>query len=460
MIKVGGLPQEVKSSGTLRTAFLTLSLEAVFGGFYVSISRVVTPVFLVSQLGLDLRGLLAVNTFAGALSLGVSAILYRFLKRREHGIRWRLVAALTVERILWFLIPFSASSIIPLTIVYGLAVASAVPSGIFLYSAFLSFFGEEPYRKLIALRTIGTSIVSIIGQLTILTVLAFGEGLSKYILLYVIAFSVGLISILLILITPLQGVRITRPKEVAEESDIEAVNTFLLLILLLTGTNLLSISWVPRVLKDLGGPEYFPPLLALTQTLTAIAASVFWAGRKLRTHRAAFLLLSTVPPLIYLIPYLSIHIGIAALYGFALIGSNLYVSAAYWRVVKGLGVLKASTLLTSGNSVALLIGSGLGYLISGWEAAVFLGLSLAIASALLIALLTLPELALVPKHYSRLYSRILYNSSLAGYGLIVFTAEKTAKTSLKMTALLISLGILYLIYRTIHYIIILSKGEG
>ena len=158
MIKVGGLPQEVKSSGTLRTAFLTLSLEAVFGGFYVSISRVVTPVFLVSQLGLDLPGLLAVNAFAGALSLGMSAILYRFLKRREHGIRWRLVAALTVERILWFLIPFSASSIIPLTIVYGLAVASAVPSGIFLYSAFLSFFGEEPYRKLIALRTIGTSI--------------------------------------------------------------------------------------------------------------------------------------------------------------------------------------------------------------------------------------------------------------------------------------------------------------
>ncbi len=460
MLRISGVPDEIREKGSLRTAFILLSLEAVFGGFYLSVSRAVTPIFFVSQVGLGLKELMAFNAVAGGIALTVSGILYGFLKRKEAGVKWRLVTALFVERLMWFLIPVMAWGEVPLALTYGLAIAASVPSGIFLYSVFLTFFEERVYRKLIAFRTMGSSAASIIGQLTVLTVLAFGSGSMKYWLLYLIAFSVSLVSILLVLLSPLSGVRIRRPSSVEEESDVEAVNTFLLLMLLLTGANLLSISWVPRLIKGLGSPDYFPALISFTQTLTAIGASLFWSGRSLRAHRYAILLLALTPPLVYGIYVPEAHVGIAALYSFSFIGANLYVSAAYSRVVKGLGVLKASTLLTSGNSAALLIGSLLGYALSYSEVAVFAAASATVASALAIALTTVQELAVVPKHYSKLYSKILYTSSLAGYNFIVITAEKTAKTTLRVTALLITLGILFIIYRTLYYIILLSRGGG
>lgn len=460
MLRISGVPADVRRNGSLRIAFTLLSLEALFGGFYLSVSRAVTPIFFVSSVGLGMQELLALNAVAGGIALAVSGMLYRFLKRGETGIKWRLVAALLLERLMWFMIPLMAWGEIPLALTYGLAIAASVPSGIFLYSVFMTFFEERVYRKLIAFRTMGSSAASIIGQLTVLTLLAFGSGPSKYWLLYLIAFSVSLVSILLIIMSPLSGIKIKKSAAVREESDVEAVNTFLILILILAGANLLSISWVPRLIKGLGSPDYYPAIITLTQTLTAVWASLFWSGRSLRMHRYAILLLALIPPMVYLVNVPEAHIGIAALYSFSFIGANLYVSAAYSRVVKGLGVLKASTLLTSGNSAALFAGSLLGYVLSHSLLAVFTAASVSVVAALAIALTAVQELAVVPKQYSRLYSKILYTSSLAGYNFIVITAEKTAKTTLRVTALLVTLGILYIIYRTLYYIILLSRGGG
>ena len=52
-------------------AFLLFVLEAVSGGFYVIISRGITPIFLVAS-GYMLRDLLLLNVFAGLLSLFVA----------------------------------------------------------------------------------------------------------------------------------------------------------------------------------------------------------------------------------------------------------------------------------------------------------------------------------------------------------------------------------------------------
>ncbi|MCD6324426.1 MAG: hypothetical protein J7L55_04900, partial [Desulfurococcales archaeon] len=263
-----------RDTGSL--AFTLLALEAVFGGFYVSVSRGVTPIFLVSNLGLDLKGLLELNFIAGGLALIVSGILYRFLKNGGREVKGRLIASLVIERLLWLSIPFAAYSTPLLALTYAGAVAATVPTGVFLYSAFLTYFQGLRFKRLIAYRTMGSSISSIAGQLTLITILALGEGIWKYILLYVTAFSVGLVSVGLAVLTPLKGVRITQARSVEEEIDIQAVNTFILMLLMMTGVNLLTLAWVPRLIRDLHTPDYFPALLTAAQTLTAVTASLFW----------------------------------------------------------------------------------------------------------------------------------------------------------------------------------------
>ena len=60
------------------------------------------------------------------------------------------------------------------------------------------------------------------------------------------------------------------------EEEVKAVNIYLLLILLLSASNLLSISWVPRIMRDLGAPDYFAASIGFTQTLANIVMSMFW----------------------------------------------------------------------------------------------------------------------------------------------------------------------------------------
>ncbi len=441
-------------------AFTLLAAEALFGGFYVSVTRGVTPIFLVSQLGMDLKELLVLNFLAGASALMLSGTLYRFLKGGGREVRIRLIASLIVERVLWLFIPFSAGSNALLTLMYAGAVASTIPTGIFLYSAFLTYFQGTRFRKLIAYRTMGSSISSIAGQLTSMTVLALGKGLGKYILLYVTAFSVGLVSVGLAILTPLKGVRITHMPKVEEEVDIQAVNTFILLLFLMTGVNLLNLAWVPRLINDLHTPDYFPALLTATQTLTAITASLFWIRRGVVAHRVAILALSGIPPLIYLTPNPWVHPAIAVLYSFTLVGANLYVSSVYSDIVKRLGTLRASTLLATSNSAALTLGSALGLSIAFSELGVFMASSVAMLAAMFIALTAIKGLEVVPERYSRMYARILYSTGLAGYNAVVISAERTAKATIKLTALLITLSILFIIYRTLYYVIILSRGGG
>lgn len=446
--------------GGFRTAFIMLSLESVFGGYYVAITRSAAPIFFVSVMGLGLKGLLTLNFIAGVTAVSISGLLYRTLKREELGVKYRLMLSMAMERLLWLLIPFSAWSPSLAIAVYAAAVASTVPTGIFLYSAFLNYYSGITFRRLIAYRTMGSSISSILGQLTLAITLAMASGIWRFILLYIVAFSVGAFSLVVVALAPLKGVRITPPKRVEEEIDMQAVNTFLMLITLLIGINLLSIAWVPRLIINLHTPDYYPALITVTQTLTAVIASLFWVRRGVNAHRIGMLVLAATPIMVYLIGNPQLHLGIAVVYSFSLVGANLYVSSAYSEVVKKLGTLKASTLLATGNSAALALGSALGLAVFGSEAWVFTASSLATLTSLAIALTAVKGMGILPERYSRLYARILYNTSIAGYNALVISAERTAKLTLVITGLLIALSVLYIIYRTVYYLIILTRGGG
>ncbi|HDJ84106.1 MAG TPA: hypothetical protein ENG44_03800 [Desulfurococcaceae archaeon] len=443
------------TGNSTKATFLLLVLEAIFGGFYVTVSRSITPIFLVAS-GFILRELLILNVFAGLLSLGVALVLYYYGKPRS--VKARLVLALLIERIFWFLIPWFIDNRLLVTLIYASAIASTIPSNVFMYTVFFACFEEQRYRRLVAYRTMAGAIASIVAQIVVVSTLAVGEGLWKYIVLYIIAFSIGLVSPMLIVLAPIHRVVFEATRRSEEEAEIEASNIYLLLVFLLASTNLLGVSWIPRLMKDLGAPDYLAASIGFVQTLTNIFASVFWSHRNVPSYRYAILLLSSTPLMVYFttIPYM--HLGIAVIYSFSLIGANFYASIGFANLVKKLGVARASVLLSSANALAMVIGGIVGYLLVFSPVLVFMAASIFSLMGLVIALIALPELAIVPPNYTRLYARMLYTSSITSYNFIMFAVSETAKTVLRFTGLVVGVIILYIIYRTLYYIVVLTGG--
>ena len=439
-------------------AFLIFVLEAFSGGFYVIISRGVTPIFLVAS-GYVLRDLLLLNVFAGLLSLLVALFLYRSMAYRvaRRNIKARIIAAMLIERVFWFTIPWGVGGDY-LIVLYALALASTIPTGVYLNIAFFTFFDEQRYRRLIAYRTMASSIASIVGQVIMITILAVGEPPWKYITLYTIAFSVGLISIALVSLAPLQRIELRITEKVEEEAEIHAGNIYLLLVALLASANLLSISWIPRLMRDLGAPDYFAASIGFIQTITNIFASMFWVRKRITSYRYAIILLATIPVLVSITPLPLAHLGIAVLYSFAFVGTNFYAGITYASIVRRLGAPKASILLSSASALAIVLAGLVGYLLVFSTLLVFLAASVFSLIGLTIALTALPELAILPPSYTRLYSRVLYQSSITSYNFILFTVGETARATLKFTILVVGVIILFIIYRTLYYLVILTGG--
>ncbi len=439
-------------------AFLLFVLEAVSGGFYVIISRGITPIFLVAS-GYMLRDLLLLNVFAGLLSLLVALLLYRSMAYRaaQRNVKARILVSMIVERFLWFMIPWGVGGDY-LIILYALALASTIPTGVYLNIAFFTSFNEQRYRKLIAYRTMASSIASIIGQIIMITILAVGEPPWKYITLYTIAFSVGLISVAIVSLIPLRRIELKIAGKAEEEAEIHAGNIYLLLVALLASANLLSISWVPRIMRDLGAPDYFAATIGFIQTITNIFASMFWVRRRITSYRYAIILLASVPILVFLTPIPIGHLGIAVLYSFAFVGTNFYAGITYASIVKRLGAPKASVLLSSAGALAIVLAGIIGYLLVFSTLLVFLAASVFSLIGLSIALIALPELAIIPPSYTRFYSRVLYQSSITSYNFILFTVSETAKATLKFTILIGGVIILFIIYRTLYYLVVLTGG--
>ena len=62
-----------------KITFSLLVLEGAFGGFYITTSRSITPIFLITY-GFTLSDLLTLNTFAGLAPLLMVYVLYRYIR--------------------------------------------------------------------------------------------------------------------------------------------------------------------------------------------------------------------------------------------------------------------------------------------------------------------------------------------------------------------------------------------
>lgn len=73
-------------------------------------------------------------------------------------------------------------------------------------------------------------------------------------------------------------------------------------------------------------------------------------------------------------------------------------------------------------------------------------------TSMILAFLTIPEVAMIPEDSARTYSQILYTSSLMGYGIAVETARETILLSFRFLALIFVFIFLYIIYRLVFFL--------
>lgn len=74
-------------------------------------------------------------------------------------------------------------------------------------------------------------------------------------------------------------------------------------------------------------------------------------------------------------------------------------------------------------------------------------------AAVILAVLTISEVAVVQEEVARTYSRVLYNNSIMGYRVAVEISKETILTTLRLLAFSLVIVILYLIYHVLWILI-------
>ena len=437
--------------------FFSFSAEALIAGFYIAVTRSITPILLIAS-GYRLEDILLVNGFAGLFSLIIGLLLYKYGSRRISKLKLLMVHVL--ERAMWFAIPFMVGDRFLLTLVYGLAVASTLPTSIYMQTAILSSFSGVEYRRVVSVRSGLAAFSSILGHVFVVLTLATLTGQGKYLGLYETAFGIGVLSSVIIALTPKNAFKnsVTMVRNGGFEAEAKATNTYILLVAILSSYMLLNMAWTPRIMYDLKAPDYIAASIGFAQTAAAIGSSFFWANRSSRTYRYALIMLTSMPLLVYITLEPRFHIALALMYGFSIVGVNLYAARMYSGLVGEIGVFRAGLLLASTGSFALTLASIIGYTVSAASSMVFLASAILGIAGLTIALTGFPEFAIIPKNYVQLYSKIMYQTSISSYNLAAYAISESAKTSLRIIGLSITLILLFIIYRTLYYITIITGG--
>ncbi len=115
-------------------------------------------------------------------------------------------------------------------------------------------------------------------------------------------------------------------------------------------------------------------------------------------------------------------------------------------------------MLTTANALSMLIGGLIGAFLAFNYVLVFIIASMFSVARLFIVLTAIPELVIISPVYVRMYSHILYMTSMTNYNFTVFVTRKTAKTVLKLVAFILAFILMFIIYRTIYYLQMLTGG--
>jgi len=148
-----------------------------------------------------------------------------------------------------------------------------------------------------------------------------------------------------------------------------------------------------------------------------------------------------------------VHLLLSFLASMTFLGVNLLATSIYARYVKVLGVVKASMFLTSANAVGLFVASFITSFITSEPTTAIIFSTIFRVLALMVALLAIPETAVVPPTTAYEFGRVVYSSSVLGYTFTVETSKNMIRFTVEVLALAFLLTFLYFIYRIAGFIV-------
>ncbi len=417
-------------------------LEAFMAGFYVNITRSIAPIFLAS-VGFTIQEIVKINLYAYLLATVIAYVSFKFRHILMDNIKKFLVIFHSLERIFWGLIPISYFlNFLP--ICYTLAILMTVPTSSLISLAIYSLETSEIKRTLYLRSSLG-SFSNLIGSITSILVLISISGVKKYIYLYAVAASVGIISSVLLTMAEIGEVKMA---SIDEEVRVRSVNVFLFLVVLSSATAIVGAIWSPYLMQNLHAKDYFAALLSMTQTATTIISPIFWAKKSYRNYRIAVLTASITPFLIIFTKQPVLHIPIAILYAFSTNGSSILASFLFAELSKARDVL--AFFLAFASAFSQLLGMILALTV-GDVFKMFIIASALFLIALTISLLAIPEVAMDVEK-AKVYSRIIYNVTISGYTFSTTVAKETTLLALRLSVLFSVILLLIFLYRVAYYL--------
>jgi len=428
-----------------------LVAESLFAGMYIALTRGLFLIFLVA-VGQDVKGISFVILFSSFFSAVVGLILYKRPKFLVKKVKQKLCIFHFLERVTWVFIPLT-SNLFLISFLYSLCIIFSSFISTFLTFTIYGLLPEESIKKVTSRRTAAGNISSIIGFALGIFLLAFLQAEGKFIYIFFLGALIGIlstISVLFIDLSKLEGAEI--PSGVKEPEKIFSTSMFF--VIFLFAGNILAIVWTPFLMVELSSPEYLVAFLNLAGTLSSIAASLFWGKRSLKILRTGLILNILSPILILTIPIPLHHVGISIYNSFAFTAANFLGFFLFARYNEWFGAVKSSTLIIVIGNIAQFMAAVLGMIVGANYLVSFLLIIALYVCSVALAVVTVPEIALVPEDLARTYSRVLYRNSVFGYRVAVEISKETIFMIFRLIALTIVFSALYLIYRILWALII------
>ncbi|MEM0095883.1 MAG: hypothetical protein QW660_04530, partial [Candidatus Bathyarchaeia archaeon] len=427
-----------------------LIFEALFAGVYVSLTRGLFVIYLAS-LRQSVEEISFVVLASSTASFVVGVLIYKKPSFITRDVKLKLVFFHALERVIWLLMPLTATGLL-IFLLYATCLVSSSIISIFLAFAIYGSLDEDMIRDVTAKRSAANGISSILGFALGVFLLAFLTSEAKFSYIFPFGALLGLISTLLLGfldLSHLEGKQF--PKATEQPEKIFSTSTFF--VILMASSNLMGLIWAPYVMNYLGGPDFLAASMNLAGTISSVAASLYWRKRTFKTLRISLALNTLGPAIILATPWPHIHPAINVYTSFTFTGANFLGTFLFARYNKWFGAVKSSVLLAVLGSLAQLTAASMG-MFAKQNFMVGFSMALAVkAAATVIALIIIPEVAVVPEDVARTYSQVLYNTSLTGYRMSVEISKETILTTLRLLALSLVIVALYLIYRVLWILI-------
>ncbi|MCL7394062.1 MAG: hypothetical protein LZ169_04475 [Thaumarchaeota archaeon] len=439
----------MSSARAILSLKLLLILEMAFAGIYLALTRNLLVIYLTS-IGFDVGKISLVTLIATAIASLISVILWRFSGFLTRRVKLKLLLFHAFERIFW--VPMVlVKDLASIAALYAMISASTTIITAFMNLLIYSSFDESGVRDVTAKRTIAGNLMSIIGSAAAMMMLAILPRDLKFAIIFVTGSMIGLLATLMLSTADmrhLEGIKV--PKRVGKPEQMFSISSFLLTML--TSSNLLGIVWTPYLMGVLGAPDYLAAAMNFVSTIFGIMGSFFWARRSLRSFRLAIGSLMLVPIAAFITPIPTAHLGITAFGTFMFTGANFLGNFLFARYLREFGAVRSSIMLSMLTNLSQLLATPFGMLFSQDYMLLFASVIFIRLLSVILAFLTVPEVAAVPEEVARTYSQLIYTNSLMGYSYILETSKEVIALTVRLLALATVLALLYILYKFIFFL--------